>query len=104
MPSYSGDPKAQDPAEFASGMTGKCLCGSITITLKKRDLFTKRNGHLCHCMNCRKATGCIAANNMVVDKGAVEISDPEGFLKTYHDSNTGSGLAAQRSFCSNCGR
>ena len=47
-------------------MTGECLCGNIKITLRQKDLFTKRNGHLCHCMNCRKASGCVASNNMVV--------------------------------------
>lgn len=104
MPSYIGDPKVQDPAKFEEGMTGECLCGDIRVTLKQKDLFTNRNGHLCHCKNCRKASGCVASNNVVVDRAAVEITDPKTLLKTYHDSNTGSGLAARRSFCSNCGR
>ena len=104
MPSYAGDPKAQDPAKFAEGMTGECLCGNIKLTLTRKELFTRRNGHLCHCMNCRKSSGCVASNNMVVDRASVDISDPKGFLKTYHDSNTGSGLTARRSFCSICGR
>ena len=104
MSPYAGDPKAQDLAQFAEGMTGECLCGNIKLTLRKKDLFTKRNGHLCHCVNCRKVSGCIASNNMVVDKASVDISDPKKLLKTYHDSNTGSGLTARRSFCSNCGR
>ena len=104
MPPYAGDPKALDPAEFENGITGECLCGNIKLTLRRRDLFSKRNGHLCYCSNCRKSSGCVASNNMVVDRSSVEISDPKGYLKTYHDSNTGSGLTARRSFCSNCGR
>ena len=104
MPSYSGDPKAQDPASYSNGMTGSCLCGIISVTITKSNLFTMRNGHLCHCSNCRKVTGAIAANNLVVEQSNVQIQDPKGFLKTYEDRNNASGLPARRSFCSNCGR
>lgn len=104
MPAYTGDPKTLELSTFAEGMTGECLCGNIKLTLKQKDLLTKRNGHLCHCMNCRKASGCVASNNMVVSRDNVSISDPKGYLKAYHDSNTGSGGTAKRSFCSNCGR
>ena len=104
MPSYRGDPKDQDVSKFADGMTGECLCGNIKVTIKKKDLFTRPNGHLCHCANCRKKSGCVASNNMVIERENVQVDDPKGLLKTYQDSNTGSGLTARRSFCSNCGR
>ena len=104
MSSYKGDPKELDLSAFENGMTGECLCGSIRITIKKKDLFTRPNGHLCHCMNCRKSSGCVASNNMVIEKENVQIEDPKSLLKTYNDSNTGSGLTTPRSFCSNCGR
>lgn len=54
--------------------------------------------------NCRKFSGCVAANNLVIDQKDVAIEDPSRRLKTYRDSNTGSGGTARRSFCSNCGR
>ena len=104
MPSYSGDPNAQDPASYSNGMTGSCLCGSISVTITKSDLFTKRNGHLCHCSNCRKVTGCTAANNLVIEQSNVQVRDPKGYLKTYNDQENASGLPARRSFCFNCGR
>ncbi|KAK3113099.1 hypothetical protein LTR53_009947 [Teratosphaeriaceae sp. CCFEE 6253] len=103
MAPYAGDPNDQDAARFEKGMTGSCLCGSIKVTINKPDLFTQRNGHVCHCANCRKQSGCVASNNIVVARGDVEISDPERLAKTYQDANTGSGLTARRFFCSNCG-
>ncbi len=33
----------------------------------------------------------------------VSVSDPKKYLKSFLDSDTGSGDALQRSFCSNCG-
>lgn len=54
--------------------------------------------------NCRKFSGCVAANNLVLDKKNVQVEDPNGVIKVYNDSNTGSDGIARRSFCSNCGR
>lgn len=83
MATYKGDPKDQDVTGFGKGMTGARLCGGITVTVNKSDLFTKRNGHPCHCKNCRTASGCVASNNMVVERGEVDIKDPKGLAKTY---------------------
>jgi hypothetical protein len=62
MSTYTGDPKEQDLAALANGMTGECLCGSIRVTIHKPGLFENPNGHLCHCSNCRKFSGCVANN------------------------------------------
>jgi len=43
---FSGDPNAHPIPEFSESMTGKCLCGSITVTIRDKDLFTKPRGHL----------------------------------------------------------
>ncbi|KAF2263559.1 hypothetical protein CC78DRAFT_581272 [Lojkania enalia] len=99
QPTYTGDPKAHPISEFASGMSGSCLCGSITVTIHDPDLFTKRRGHLCHCSNCRKTSGSYVAANFAIDKSAVEIQDKNGTLKSYDDHATGSGKKVVRSFC-----
>ena len=80
---YSGDPQGQDTARFEKGMTGSCFCGGITVTINKPDLFSKRNGHLCHCQNCRRASGCVASNFMIVAKEDVQIEDPKGLARTW---------------------
>ena len=103
MTKYSGDPKGQDLSKLSDGIVGECLCGNIRVTITKTDLFTKPNGHLCHCavsseyrvtsrrkllahgrfsQNCRKSSGSAAANNLVVDKHEASIEDPNGMLKT----------------------
>ena len=45
----------------------------------------------------------MAANVLGLPLQNVQISDPRNYLKTYVDSNTGSGGSVSRSFCSNCG-
>ena len=41
----SSGPK--NDATYSKGMTGSCLCGSITVLLKQ-DIFSKPNGHICY--------------------------------------------------------
>ena len=103
MASPRGDPASHPISTLQEGMTGSCLCGSIKITVKQKDLFNKPNGHICHCINCRKSTGSAYASLLMLPSANVEISDPKGCLKTYLDYDTGSGNPLPRSFCSNCG-
>lgn len=105
MSHYSGDPKAFDTTSFNGSLTGECLCGNIKVTISnKPNPFKERNGHQCFCSNCRKITGCAGSNNMDIESENVPVSVPKGFLKTYQDSNTGSGKMTSRPFCSNCSR
>ncbi|KAF2172513.1 hypothetical protein M409DRAFT_17746 [Zasmidium cellare ATCC 36951] len=105
MSTYAGDPKAFDIKSFVGELPGECLCGNIKVTIiNKPKLFEERNGHQCFCSNCRKFSGCAGSNNMVIEQENVRVSDPKGFLKTYEDSNTGSGKMTPRSFCGNCSR
>ncbi|KAF2737692.1 hypothetical protein EJ04DRAFT_460775 [Polyplosphaeria fusca] len=103
MSALSGDPKSHPDSEFADGLTGSCLCGSITVTIHDKELFTKKRGHLCHCANCRKVAGTYVAANFAIEKEKVEIKDDKGTLKTYEDWNTGSGKKVDRKFCGACG-
>ncbi|KAH8811338.1 Mss4-like protein [Xylogone sp. PMI_703] len=102
MPELTGNPNAYPIASFAGGMSGTCLCGSITVTVNDPDLFTGRRGHLCHCGNCRKLTGSFASSNLIIEEAKVEIIDRQGTLKKYIDTNTGSGNPVNRFFCSVC--
>lgn len=104
MPQFTGDPKQHDPASFANGMTGSCLCGSIQVTIKTADLFEKPRGHLCSCANCRKVAGSYIASNMLLPAEEVEIKDRDGTLKYYDDKATGSGNSVFRYFCEKDGK
>lgn len=98
------NPNAHDLAEFATGMTGSCLCGSVQVTIHDSELFTRRRGHLCHCANCRKASGTYVASNFLIEADKVEIHDAKDTLKTYADYATVSGKPVIRSFCGVDGR
>ncbi|KXL41369.1 hypothetical protein M433DRAFT_148775 [Acidomyces richmondensis BFW] len=95
----TGDPKQHDVDKFKDGMSGSCLCGSITVTLKEKGLFDKPRGHLCHCANCRKVAGSYVASNLLIDAANVEIEDRDGTLTSYEDRETLSGNPVYRYFC-----
>ncbi|KAK5172233.1 uncharacterized protein LTR77_003871 [Saxophila tyrrhenica] len=99
----TGDPKSHPTSEFANGITGSCLCGSITVTINDNELFSKQRGHLCHCANCRKVAGSYVSSNLLIEVGKVEIKDKNGTKKTYEDRETLSGNPVYRSFCSEDG-
>lgn len=98
------DPNSHAPSEFASGLTGSCLCGSITVTITDAELFTRRRGHLCHCANCRKVAGSYVASNLLIEEDKVRIEDRDGTLREFVDSQTLSGTKLSRFFCGRCGK
>ena len=66
-----------------STQTGSCLCGNIKIEFT--DAPIKRI--LCHCLDCRKITGChYSDNGVVVDKQFQLISGKFWLLSTYKPS------------------
>jgi hypothetical protein len=85
-------------------MSGSCLCGSITVTITDKELFTKKRGHLCHCANCRKVAGSYVASNLVIEEEKVKIEDRDGTLTSYEDWATLSGNPVHRFFCSKDGK
>jgi len=105
-PKFTGNPNAHHPSTFSESITGTCLCGSISVTIKDPELFTSPNGkgHLCHCANCRKASGSYVAANLAIEKEKVEIVDRKGTLKRYEDWETASGKVVLRCFCGVCGK
>ena len=103
MPPLTGNPNDYNITELnGKGVTGSCLCGSITVTLTQKDLFAKANGHICHCANCRTFSGS-APNILRLPAKNVQLSDPDKRFKVYVDMNTGSGGPVPRGFCTECG-
>ena len=78
-----------------SDVTGRCLCGSVTITAAAAPLTTIN----CHCTECRRATGAAYATLLVCRRGAVTVS---GVTKSFrHLSDRGTTMT--KTFCPNCG-
>ncbi|GME28561.1 putative glutathione-dependent formaldehyde-activating protein [Neofusicoccum parvum] len=100
MPELTGDPNQHPISEFSEGISGHCLCGSVHITIRDKELFTRRRGHLCHCANCRKVAGSYVASNLTIEEDKVTIEDRDGTLKEFVDTQTMSGQPLGRWFCS----
>ncbi|CAF1154676.1 unnamed protein product [Rotaria magnacalcarata] len=84
----------------ASTISGKCLCGQISVSVPQ-DAFNKtENVGICYCKNCRQSGGCLASYNLYLSEEDVKI---EGQPKLYQDPNTDSGTTVERAFCNNCG-
>ncbi|KAF5353080.1 hypothetical protein D9758_008745 [Tetrapyrgos nigripes] len=77
---------------------GSCLCGGIQFTVTG-DPFLYI---LCHCTNCKKASGSAFLANAWFKYEDVEVKD-NNLLRTYKDIGTKSGSTLVRQFCSNCG-
>ncbi|KNZ75738.1 hypothetical protein J132_01989 [Termitomyces sp. J132] len=79
--------------------SGSCLCRTIqyTVTGKPMTFF------VCHCGNCRKATGAAFMANAVFKRKQFVITQGEDNIKRFGDTQTGSGKVLQRSFCVSCG-
>ena len=72
-------------------VTGGCQCGRIRYNA----VIDKREGYLCHCRMCQRATGGFAASFFNVDKAAVTWSvEPDWYA---------SSRIASRPFCRTCG-
>jgi hypothetical protein len=56
-----------------------------------------------HSANCRRAGGSIGSIVYMFEEADVQISDPDGKLKSYKDNDTNSGKPVTRQFCGNCG-
>ncbi|UJR24609.1 hypothetical protein I4U23_005984 [Adineta vaga] len=81
-------------------VTGKCLCGEISISLPENILSNSENVGLCFCKNCRQSAGSLASYNLYLPEKDVTI---QGQPKIYFDKDTTSGTTIQRAFCANCG-
>ncbi|KAG7093351.1 hypothetical protein E1B28_007032 [Marasmius oreades] len=78
---------------------GSCLCKRIKFKIHG-DPFTFI---LCHCVNCKKASGTAFLSNLWFQEKNVIITEGSDLVKCYEDHDTASGNALRRHFCSNCG-
>jgi hypothetical protein len=81
-------------------ITGKCLCGQITVSITKEALNATERTYVCRCKNCRQSSGSFASTGVIVSESALKII---GEPKFYQDTETDSGTSIQRAFCGNCG-
>ena len=73
--------------------TGGCLCGNLRYIIHG----VKRNVILCHCENCRRSHGHVAAYTAIF-RQQFELTATDS-LKWFHDKSPDT----MRGFCENCG-
>ncbi|PYH87694.1 hypothetical protein BO71DRAFT_404455 [Aspergillus ellipticus CBS 707.79] len=78
---------------------GSCLCGGITYEITG-DPVTRL---LCHCDNCRKASGSSFMANSFLNASQFKILTGAALIQSYLDSGTDSGGTISRNFCRVCG-
>jgi hypothetical protein len=74
--------------------TGSCLCGAVRFEVAG-DLGPIQ---LCHCSQCRRASGAAFAANMPVRAADVRVVSGEASLKSFESSP-----GKARLFCADCG-
>ena len=75
---------------------GGCACGEVRYECSEEPMFT----WLCHCLDCRRATGSAFAANVFFSPSALKFtgSEPKSYTTTGQ-----SGQSLHHLFCSNCG-
>ena len=76
-------------------ITGKCLCGSVTLAIAAEPIATR----LCWCRLCQRLAAGNATVNMVFPAEAVKTIGEVRWFESVADS----GNAMRRAFCPNCG-
>ncbi|KAF2155989.1 hypothetical protein K461DRAFT_318630 [Myriangium duriaei CBS 260.36] len=79
-------------------VTGSCLCKAVTYKAVGAPMFKT----LCHCYNCRKASGAPIMGSSVYLMNQVVFTGKE-HIKIHEDSATDSGQPYRRHFCGRCG-
>ncbi|KAF9470482.1 hypothetical protein BDN70DRAFT_821319 [Pholiota conissans] len=79
--------------------TGSCLCGGVRYEVRGEPITTR----VCHCANCKKATGAAFMTNGFFKEGQIRTIQGADLLKSFPDLNTESGTPLNRFFCSVCG-
>lgn len=87
---FGKDAAAQDVGVLDEPLTGKCLCGAVSVTLTGM----RREVDICHCDMCRRTYGIFGA--MVA--GAEFSVAGEDNVGVYKSSDW-----AERAFCKTCG-
>ncbi len=75
---------------------GSCLCGQVQYRVTGPfEVF-----HLCHCSQCRRATGTAHAANIFTTADRIEWLSGQDLIKRYTPAEAG---IISKCFCSNCG-
>lgn len=87
------------PATRTNVRSGSCLCQRVRYEIRGEPL-----GFLvCHCVNCRKATGSGFMANVFIPHQNFTITQGKDVLTAYTDPETASGVPVNRFFCKYCG-
>ncbi|PPQ68691.1 hypothetical protein CVT24_007576 [Panaeolus cyanescens] len=78
---------------------GSCLCQAIKYEVTGEPITFR----ICHCGNCKKASGSSFMSNLFFTGKQIRILTGEDKMKFYPDRNTSSGHALNRHFCTECG-
>ncbi|KAF1816069.1 hypothetical protein P152DRAFT_510908 [Eremomyces bilateralis CBS 781.70] len=79
--------------------TGGCLCGAVRYSIV--DSTEPIYNVICHCDNCKKASGSLIKCASIYPKASFEIV--AGIPKQYRDGATDSTKPLFRHFCGDCG-
>jgi len=74
--------------------SGSCLCGEVTFEIDGELAPIQ----LCHCSQCRRASGTAFASNIPVERTNFRLLSGAGSLKAYESSP-----GKERVFCGTCG-
>ncbi|ROW06760.1 hypothetical protein VMCG_04182 [Cytospora schulzeri] len=83
---------------------GGCLCGKVRYTItatSPSETTASLCNVICHCNNCKKATGAHMANTSMFIREQFALTS--GTPGVYEDANQDSGNVLTRRFCKDCG-
>ena len=94
------------PIKFQTTMSSKpqttktstCNCKQVEISVTGVD----KGSVLCHCSNCRRASGSAFAYNIRFVPCELKFVKGQDTIRTYEDNDTKSGNVLSRHFCGNC--
>jgi len=76
-------------------VSGSCLCGKVQFECENN--FSQF--HLCHCIQCQKATGSAHASNLFTDKDNITWLDGLVYVRQFDVP----GRSISNAFCAECG-
>jgi hypothetical protein len=76
-------------------VSGSCLCGDVQFKCENRF----KQFHLCHCIQCQKATGSAHVSNLFTDSENIEWVSGKEKIKRYDVP----GRSISSAFCTSCG-
>ncbi|KAI1083613.1 Mss4-like protein [Whalleya microplaca] len=83
-------------------LPGGCYCGAIRYTITLNDPDSEARTSICHCLNCKKFTGCNYGITTKIPRSSFQITQGQDHVRV-HEADNGSGVVLHREFCSTCG-